>query len=283
MKCKWLHDQYCPSIIEYLRLTDRNGIRAYRIAWTWLLREQLLDILDGRSGHHEISASSEFIDFSSVGFLVKCTIFAMLISKIWEDWHVEVWKVGNIACTIVLWDGESMENLNSQSPSETMTKKRSHEISVFWGTFFCTKSLTWTILSSFHVSYPSRSLFVSVDWPVPNTSLGGWSVCERKLWCLWWWIHWSSRCFPDVEVYSPGIFRNPGESLEILTQDFYFRIKCRGPDESPNQLESYHGLGNHVLGGGVVNTTSASQEAPNWASNGVASFRFFWKKSLQSI
>lgn len=143
----------CPSIIEYPRMMDRSGIRAYRIPWTLLLREQLLEFLDGRSGHHEISASSELIDFSSVGFLVKCTIFAMLISKIWEDWHVEVWKVGNSACTIVLWDGESMENLNSQSPSETMTKKRSQEISVL-GNFFCKKSLTWTILSNF--TYPTH-------------------------------------------------------------------------------------------------------------------------------
>ena len=56
--------------------------------------------------------------------------------------------------------------------------------------------------------------------------------------------------FVCVCVYSPGIFGNPGESLEILTQDFYFKIKCRGLMSHLDQLESYNGLGNHVSGGG---------------------------------
>lgn len=147
---------------------------------------------------------------------------------------------------------KSMENLNSESLSDD--KDKDNERFQFLGNFFCKKSLTWTILSNFHVSYPSRSL----DWPVPNTSLGGWSVCERKLWCLWWWIHWGSRCFPGVElslfmcVYSPGIFRNPGWILGNIVTRFLFCNKMLGPDESPDQLESYKWTGEPCVGGGVT-------------------------------
>lgn len=66
-----------------------------------------------------------------------------------------------------------------------------------------------------------------------------------------------SRC--RVVTFCVCLPRNFQESRWILGNidtRFLFENKMPGPHESPDQLESYNGLGNHVSGGGWINPPS---------------------------